>query len=248
MVGRAVTNRAERRSAGSSSLPIFERLAPAAPISELVAHVEAWTRPGEVVLDLNGRGGWVARAAIAGQRRAAELESSSLTRLLADIVLRPPDVRHLDAAAQAISIRPLGDATVRQTIEALFASTCPTCGRPVVLDSLVWEPAGRDRAKGRTGAVTGRADARTEERAIRREFRCAACQRKSGGPDLSHAVPAQADLVAAAYDDLPEETREALRRRFPAPRPDHPLPDQLLGLHTPRQLLGLERHPPGDRV
>ena len=263
MVGRAVTNRAERRSAGSSSLPIFERLAPAAPIAELVAQIEAWTRPGEVVLDLNGRGGWVARAAIAGQRRAAELESNSLTRLLADVVLRPPDVRHLDAAAQAIAIRPLGGAAVRQTIESLFASTCPTCGRPVVLDSLVWEPGGKGGGKGRAAAATTRAAAVTaatrptihtgaigassadrpaagaQERAIRREFRCVACQRKSGGPELRHAAPAEDDLVAAAYDDLPEEAREALRKRFPVPRPDHPLPDQLLDLHSARQLLGL---------
>jgi len=89
MVGRAVSNRAERRSEGSTSLPIFDRLAPSAPIADIAAQIEAWTKAGEVVLDLNGRGGWVARAAIAGQRRAANLESLSLTRLLADIVLRP---------------------------------------------------------------------------------------------------------------------------------------------------------------
>jgi hypothetical protein len=230
MVGRAVTNRAERRSPGSSMLPALERLAPSAGIGELVTQIEAWTKPGEVVLDLNGRGGWVARAAIAGQRRAADLESLSLTRLLADLVLRPPDLRHLDAAAQAISIRPLGEATVKKTIERLFASTCPGCGRPIVLDSLVWEAGGKGRSVP-AGASDG-------ERPTRREYRCPDCRQK-GGPDLRHAPPTPADITAAAFADLPEETREALTKRFPVPRPDHPLAGQLVDLHTARQLVGL---------
>jgi hypothetical protein len=238
MVGRAVTTRAERRNEGSSSLPIFERLAPPAPMADLTAEIEAWTTPGEAVLDLNGRGGWVARAAIAAQRRAADLESLSLTRLLAEVVLRPPDVRHIDEAAQAISLRPLGEATVRETMEGLFASTCAACGRPVVLESLVWEPGdGRGRS-GPKGRATPPQAAPTE-RATRREYRCDPCHSQLGGPEVRHAEPGQGDLAQAAFADLPGEVREALRKRFPTPRPDHRLPDQLLDLHTARQLLGL---------
>ena len=270
MVGRAVTNRAERRSEGSSLLPIFERLAPPASMADIAFQIEAWTKPGEVVLDLNGRGGWVARAAIAGQRRAADLESLSLTRLLADIVVRPPDVRHLDAAAQAISIRPLRDATVKKTVEQLFASTCPVCGRPVVLESLVWEPGGGRARAGASRSAARPADSRraaagaarpaaattagtAAERAIRREFRCVPCQQQLGGPELRHAEPAPGDLTLAAFNDLPDAVRDALRKRFPTPDgpdatpdnapehelPDHGLPGQLVGLHTARQLLGL---------
>ena len=257
MVGRAVTNRAERRSEGSSLLPIFDRLAPPASMADITAQIEAWTKPGEVVLDLNGRGGWVARAAIAGQRRAADLESLSLTRLLAEVVIRPPDVRHLDAAAQAISIRPLLDATVKQTIEQLFASTCPVCGRPVVLESLVWEPGdgrgrtGARRAVAKPGRGASRGGAGTAApgaaagRAIRREFRCLPCHEQLGGPELRHAEPAPEDLTLAASTDLPDAVRENLRKRFPTPAAtsaataDHGLPDQLVDLHTARQLLGL---------
>ena len=279
MVGRVVTSRAERRSQGSSSLPIFERLAPAAPLADIAQLIEVWTKPGDVVVDLNGRGGWVARAAIAAQRRAADLESLSLTRLLADVVVRPPDVRHLDAAAQAISVRPLGDAGVKKKLEQLFAGTCTVCGRPVVLDALVWEPAGKRpaaaarRATGKTaatgaGAVPGPSaalrPAASPERAVRSEFRCSTCQQKLGGPELRHAEPAAGDLARAAFTDLPAAARDNLRKRFPTPTPTHPtagpsgpghsgpgqtspdlpatddpLPDQLLDLHTPRQLLGL---------
>jgi hypothetical protein len=289
MVGRAVTNRAERRKEGSSSLPLFDRLAPSAPIADIAFQIETWTRPGEVVLDLDGRGGWVARAAIAAQRRAADLESLSLTRLLADVVVRPPDVRHLDAAVQAISVRPLGDDTLKNRIDQLFASTCPACGKPVVLDSVIWEPSNARSKAGARGGKTGSGSAAAEvaslpfgasatdassagaspagpsragatparsssargssvggslagtaaERAIRREFRCVACHQQLGGPELRHAELDQNDLVLAAFSDLPVGIRDSLRRRFPTPMPDHQLPDQLIDLHTARQLLGL---------
>jgi hypothetical protein len=205
----------------------------------VAAQIEAWTRPGEVVLDLNGRGGWIARAAIAAQRCAADFESLSLTRQLADVVVRPPDVRHLEAAARAISVRPLGEATVRKTIDDLFGSTCPDCKRPVVLEWLVWEPgeAGATAGPG-APATAAPAGAAVAERPVRREYRCEKCQ-KAGGPELRQAEPTADDLARAAFSALPDEARENLRKRFPTPHPNDRLPDQLIDLHTPRQLLGL---------
>jgi hypothetical protein len=230
MVGRAVTSRAERRSEGSSMLPTFGRIAPAVPIGLLVSEIEASTKPGEAIVDLAGRGGWVARAAIAGQRRAVDVEELPITRLIAEVVIRPPDERHLEAAAQAISLKPLLGTTLKDALAALFASRCPTCGGPVALDALVW-----DTSPGRRPA----ASASGVPRAVRREFRCDACQRQRGKPDFRHAPPTPDDLARAAFADLPPETREALRARFPVAHPDSPLPDQLLDLHSPRQLVGL---------
>ena len=235
MVGRAVNNRAERRIASGPGLSIFERIAPALPIADLVPVIEAATRPGEAVLDLNGRGGWVARAAIVGQRRAVDVESISLTRLLSEIVVRPPDMRHVDAAVQAIALRPLGQSKLKDTIDALFASHCHTCGCEIVLDALVW-----DSGPGRSGAARSKAIATAagSARPVRREYGCGACGRRSGDPELRQATLEAEDLALAAFADLPVETRAELMERFPAPEPG-PLPDQLLDLHTPRQLLGL---------
>jgi hypothetical protein len=237
MVGRPVNNRAKRRIEGGPGLPIFERIAPSLPFADLVDAIEAATRPGEAVLDLNGRGGWVARAAIVGQRRAVDVESLALTRLLAEVVVRPPDMRHVDAAVQAIATRPLRDSTVKDTLDTLFASRCPTCGLEIVLDALVWDTGpGRGGAgrRGEPGGATGK------PRAVRREFGCGACVRRSGEPELRHDTPAPQDLELAAFDDLPAEVRAELRGRFPVPDAGCTLPDQLLDLHTPRQLLGLQ--------
>ncbi len=96
------------RPARPLALPIFERLAPALPPELLAAHVEAASAPDDVVVDLFGRGGWVARTALALGRRAVSVETSPLSRLLADVVVRAPDLRHLDAAFQAVAASPLG--------------------------------------------------------------------------------------------------------------------------------------------
>jgi hypothetical protein len=220
MVWRDDPHRAERIE-NIPFLPVFERLAPPPSTADLVAAIEAWSKPGEIVVDVAGRGGWVARAAIAEQRRVADLESMSLTRLLADVVLRPPDVRQLEAAAHTIGAGPMADTSVKRTIDSLFASTCPGCGRTVALDSLVWET---------TAGAT---------RATRREYRCATCNEQIGGRDLRHADPEQGDLDLSIAVEPRGAVWDALRKRFPVPPPDHPLPDQLLALHTPRQLLGL---------
>ena len=260
MVGRAATN-PEPVLASIPSLPVFERLAPPASAAEYVAAIEAWTKPGEVVLDLNGRGGWVARAAIAEQRRAADFETWPLTRLLADVVLRPPDLRQIDSAVTAIANSPLSGSTIRRTVEALYASTCPRCGRQVVLESMVWQPVAAPvkadrtaaakataRSRGKAAAVSPAIGALPELRSgpeellrpIAREYRCAQCHGKDGGPELQSADPTLGDVRLAESIPAGGEVREAMRRRFPAPRPTHPLVDQLVDLHTPRQLLGLQ--------
>jgi hypothetical protein len=249
MVGRAAT-KPEPKLASIPSLPAFERLAPPAPAAELVAAIEAWTKPGEVVLDLNGRGGWVARAAIAEQRRAADFETWPLTRLLADVVLRPPDLRQIDSAAAAVANAPFSGSTIQKAIEALYASTCPRCGRSVVLESMVWQPvaapakthaaASKARAgkRGKNAAASAAVDALPEVpfgtggwlRAVAREYRCAQCHDQVGGSELRAADPTLGDLRLAESVPAGGDVRESMRRRFPAPRPTHPLVDQLIDL------------------
>src|SRR6478672_13655942 len=119
------------------SLPAFDRLAPAPPPAIVAARIDLHTGPGDVVADLFGRGGWVARAAIDRQRLAVSLESSPLTRMLAEVVLRPPDVRHLDAAFQGMAASPRGTSSLKVSVGDLFATRCATCARVLVADDIV---------------------------------------------------------------------------------------------------------------
>ena len=223
------------RPAEPLSLPIFSRLAPALPAELIAARIEAATAPDDVVVDLFGRGGWVARTALALGRRAISVETSPLSRLLADVVVRAPDLRHLDAAFQAVAAAPLGTSSLRAWIDERFATACPTCGRTLALEEMVWEPADGRTGRPATGTLAGTL------RPTRRSFRCPAClDRRGRGGELRHAAPEAADLALATAPDDDPVAREEIARRFPLLDEPGGLLEQLLGLHSPRQLAALQ--------
>lgn len=223
------------RPAEPLALPIFARLAPAPPVEMIAARIEAATAPDDVVVDLFGRGGWVARTAIALGRRAVSIETTPLSRLLADVVVRAPDLRHLDAAFQAVAAAPLGTASLRGWIDERFATRCPTCGRSLGLEELIWGPVPAGARRSRSGAKGG------SLRPIRRSFRCPAClDRRGRGGELRQAAPEEDDLELASAPDDDPVPREEIARRFPLPDEPGGLLDQLLALHSPRQLAALQ--------
>lgn len=204
------------------NLPVFERLAPAPAPALLAARIEAHTGPGDVVADLAGRGGWVARAAVDRQRRAVSIESSPLTRMLAEVVLRPPDVRHLDAAFQGMSASPRGESSLKVSMGDLFATRCATCGRILVADEFTWSNEGDGPA-----------------RPITRHYRCTVCRDMRGGTEARHG-DLDADDVARATNESEAGTARAWARdRFPVVDGAPDLVDELLDLHTARQLVAL---------
>src|SRR5688572_10344203 len=218
MTGRVASTRAE----AGYSLPAFERLAPAPSATLLAARIDAHTGPGDIVVDLAGRGGWVARAALDRQRRAVSIESTPLTRMLAEVVLRPPDVRHLDAAFQGMSASPRRETSLKVSIGDLFATRCATCGRMLVADEFTWS-----------------AEEDGPARAVTRHYRCTVCRDQRGGSEQRQA-PLEADDVARSMADADLEAARAWATdRFPPVEGAPTLVDELLGLHTPRQLIAL---------
>ncbi len=204
------------------SLPALARLAPPPPPDLIAARIEAHAGPGDVVIDLHGRGGWVARAAVDRQRLAVTLETSPLTRLLAEVVLRPPDVRHLDAAFQAIAAAPREQSSLKVSIGDRFSSRCGTCGRQVAVEEVVWE------------AVPDGAP-----RPVHKHYRCPVCRDQQGGGDQRHGSIDDDDLARIGSTDPRGAAWRAVRERFPTLDGDTGLVESILELHTPRQLAGL---------
>jgi hypothetical protein len=248
MAGRASLVRAEP----GYSLPFFDRLAPPPPPGLVGARVESHSGLGDIVLDLAGRGGWVARAAVDRQRRAVSLETTPLTRLLAELVLRPPDLRHLDAAFQAMGASPRGQTSLKVAVGEPFVTRCATCSRSLPLDEVVWggpldETADADRASaldetGDTDAASGEGDGAGEATPTpgRKFYACPVCRGVRGGEQRSADIDdADRDRARAIPDDL-TAVRARLRDRFPVVEGGTELVDGLLDLHTPRQLVGLE--------
>jgi hypothetical protein len=202
------------------ALPPFDRLAPPPPLNVIAAQIETLTQAGDIVVDLHGRGAWVPRAAIHRLRRSWAFESNRLTRLLAEVVLRPPDLRHLDAALQSLAAGLRQERPPRPSIAALYGSRCATCGRAVAVEEFLWD--GEARAP------------------VRKTYRCTYCRDQVGGGELRHATTDAEDLsrAADAPDGLTGATAE-LRNRFPPLEGHEDLADQLLGLYTPRTIVAL---------
>ena len=208
------------------SLPVFDRIAPAPPPSVVAARIDQYTGPGDVVADLFGRGGWVARAAVDHQRRAVSLETSALTRMLAEVVLRPPDVRHLDAAFQGLAASPRRESSLKASIGDFFATRCATCGRTLVVDEVIW-------------SVDDEAGSPGQPRPVTRRYRCTVCRDQRGGPAQRQEPLDDDDLRRATEDVGVQEMRATLLARFPTVSGAASLADELLDLHTGRQLVGL---------
>ena len=218
MTGRPTPGSGEPRHA----LPVVDRLAPAPPVGLVVARIDAHTGPGDIVVDPFGRGGWIARSGLDRQRRVASLESSPLTRMLAEVVLRPPDVRHLDAAFQGIAASPRRESSLKVSIGDMFATRCDTCGRSLVADEIVWQ-----------ATEAGAAEP------IAKRYRCTVCRDQRGGGEQREAPLDADDLARAAADVGGASVRRELAERFPPIESAPDLVDELLGLHSPRQLVGL---------
>ncbi len=212
------------------SLPAFEKSAPPPPPGLVAARIDMHSSSGDVVADLFGRGGWVARAAVDRQRRAVSLESTPLTRMLAEVVLRPPDVRHLDAAFQGMAASPRRESSLKVSLGDLYATRCATCGRMLVVDEIVW---GLDE-----GMDVATADA-TAAKPIARNYRCTVCRDQRGGSEQRSGPLDDDDLAKIAADVGVDEVRASLRGRFAPVDGAESLVDELLALHTPRQLVGL---------
>ncbi len=208
------------RSSAIASLSAFDRLAPPPPENIVAAELAARTAPGDVVIDLHGRGGWIARSGISALRRVYDLESSPLTRLLAEVVLRPPDLKHYDAAVATLATHPRGDTDLRQAVTEPFSSRCPTCGRSVVVDEFIWDGSAEVPSK--------------------KVFRCPFCREQQRGQEQRSLPVDKEDMARARSLEERSRAHKALRGRLPVPERGHPLPDELLALFTPRTLVAIE--------
>ena len=180
------------------ALPVLDRIAPAPPQSLVVSLIDGHTGAGDIVADPFGRGGWIARAGLDRQRRVVSLESSPLTRMLAEVVLRPPDVRHLDAAFQGIAASPRRRSSLKVSLGDMFATRCATCGRTLVADEVVWGPRTMVRRRAPSPSATA-----------------APCRDQRGGGEQREGELDAEDLDRATADVGAAAVRRELAERFP---------------------------------
>ena len=77
-------------------------------------------------------------------------------------------------------------------------------------------------------------------RPVHKHYRCTACRDQVGGGDQRHGAIDDGDLARIEATDPRGPAWRAVRDRFPTVDADEALVEQLLDLHSPRQLLGLQ--------
>jgi hypothetical protein len=118
----------------------------------------------------------------------------------------------VDAAFAQLSSSRRVDIPLRQHIEELYASRCPACNRPVLVEEFIWP---------RDGDAPGR-----------KVYRCTACDISLGGPEERVAAVDEADYAKLGLEP-PSPTGESSadpRMVEPAADADEDLPPAPLGL------------------
>jgi hypothetical protein len=123
-------------SDASPRLPLLGDLLPRLPPSLARAYLDAYSRPGDLVLDPFCIGTGVIRATVESGRRVVAATFNPVVASAVEAALWPVDARgaftHLADARK-------GDRLLRDHILALYATRCPTCGATVTAQAFVWE-------------------------------------------------------------------------------------------------------------
>lgn len=192
-----------RRRAG---LALLERYFPSPADNVLDAELAAFAGPGDTVLDPWAGTGWTARRAVAAGMLAVAADASPFAQLAAQALLGGIDPPRLDAALAQLASAKRVDVPLRQHVEELYATRCPTCRAAVVGEQFIWP---------RGGDAPGR-----------KIYRCPTCDLAVGGPEERVAPVDAADLAKLGIERTPEAEPESLVE----PEVDDDLPPAPIGL------------------
>ncbi|MEO8511237.1 MAG: hypothetical protein ABI534_08345 [Chloroflexota bacterium] len=206
-----------RRRAG---LALLERYFPSPADNVLDAELTAFAAQGDTVLDPWAGTGWTARRALAAGMNAVAAEASPFAQLAAQALLGSIEPPLLDAALAQLASAKRVDVPLRQHVEELYVTRCPTCRAAVVGEQFIWP---------RGGDAPGR-----------KIFRCSTCDLAIGGPDERVAAVDAADLAKLGIERPPEPEMEPI----PGPDNDEDLPPAPIGLSLGADPIGEAGGPP----
>jgi hypothetical protein len=180
------------------------------------AYAEAYTAPGDMVLVPYCQGPGIVQEILASGRKAFALNFDPLLVLIVETALSPPSAGDLDAAVARLGDSLKQGVPLRRYLDDLYATTCPACLRPAVVDYFVW-----DREQGAP---------------IAKQLHCMVCSwdgeaaADDEDSDRLAAVPARGMHYHYVLDRIaPQSAAPALRARV----------EQLLEFYSPRSLYAL---------
>jgi hypothetical protein len=201
------------------------------PVGVASAYIEAWTEPGQIVLDPFCQDETILREAIQSGRKVIAVSFNPLTVLAVRgrLTLRAepfdyaqgrpqgeawPDSRQLDTGFTRLSESLKAGIRLREHLEALYSTTCPGCQHPTVADYFVWD--------------------KEQQVPVEKGYRCEHC----GSEGLARVDPADLETLSRI------ETRSfhywyIVDRVAPRGGDSREHAQKLLELYTPRNLYAL---------
>ncbi len=182
------------------------------------AYCQSYTPRRGIVLDPFARPASAADAAEAADRRAVARHVSLFGEWARRVLAHAPSESELRAAFTSLRERTIGDVPLELAMRQLYASTCPTCRAPVVVEAFIWE---------RDAPVPGK-----------KAYRCGVCGRAARSL-LIEPVEEQ-DLRRAHEADTDGSVRARLVARFGGDEAARGFGESVVGLYTPRNAAALE--------
>jgi hypothetical protein len=181
-------------------------------------YLDAYTRPGDLVIDLFCRDPATLYEIARYGRRALGLNVNQAILLAASIGLTAVDRHAVEAAFTQLAESKTGTATLQAHIEKMYRTACAYCGAVTIAEAFIWD---RER------------DAPSEKR-----YHCSACSADSQA--LIEAPVNEADLAAAKrFESRGLTYWLLLDRAAPGNAPHRDRIASLLELYTPRNLAAI---------
>jgi DNA-directed RNA polymerase subunit M/transcription elongation factor TFIIS len=186
---------------------------PTTPGGALAPYLEAYTQPGDLVIDLFCQGSALIHETVRAGRRALGLNVNRALLLAASVGLTDVERRQVEAAFTRLANARKGTQTLQEHVQGLYRTTCPACGAATVAEALIW--------------------ARDEDAPVAKRYHCTGCD------DAGTAPANEADRTAAHFEPRGLSYWLLLDRAAPADAPYRERMAALLDLYTPRNLSAL---------
>jgi hypothetical protein len=184
---------------------------PAIPVGALGPYLDAYTQPGDLVIDLFCQGPALVYEAARAGRRAVGFNLNRALLLAATVGLTPIERQTVEAAVTQLAEAHKGSQTLQAHIEGLYHTVCATCGAETVADAFVWE--------------------RDDDAPVEKHYQCTNCG------ETREAPTDKADRASAArFERRGLSYWLLLDRAAPGSAPHRERVAPLLELYTPRNL------------
>lgn len=200
----------------------LHRFGSAFPQAVAEAYAHAFTPRRGVVLDPFARPASAADAAAAADRRALARHVTAFGEWARRVLAHAPGGRELVATFEALRELRTDTSTaalpLQATLRDLYASRCPTCRAPVVVEAFLWD--------------------REAPTPARKAYRCGVCGKGARGLIVEDVD--EDDLARATRIDPDGAVRGRLATRFGADDAARAFGESVVALYTPRNAVAIE--------